>query len=599
MNAHGPRRNRPENTLLLAAAGISALCAGAFGGEFAAWSDSCRVQLNTTSAGAGVASDQSGFPVLVRLTAADFTFSEARSDGADLRFGDSSGSALAFELERFDPAGKGAEAWVLLPTVKGNSASQWFKMYWGNASAAAASSGAAVFPASGNHAGVWHLGQDGGTAAGAYKDASGAANHGTGKALTSASDVAGAVGAGTNFISALSQGVSVPHNASLHPAGSLTLEAWVKSTTQGSYKRFIGKPYSAVAAPWNEYSLESDVTGSKVSFSVTLADGQNAVVGATAMANGIWYHVAGTYDGTTEKVYLNGVLDGTLTRSGAVSDYGQAVAIGKYGLDDNSNFDGVVDEARIARTARSADWIKLSYANQKPGQKLVSYSRFAGCQAQFAVPADTAAEEGAPLALAAKAECASAYFWSAVSGPAPRILDPDTRTLQLIMPRVSRDTLLVYRFTAEIDGATRAGDVKVAVKEAIPDPVFTLPAITDWNGSAPLTLRPTVTNAAAIKASREPVLHYAWTLDGIPVDSVFGGDSLILSGPKQSGSLKVGLCLDNRGPVVACKETTLDVALPVGLYTRGIVALFGKIPGGRGALRDLKGRVGGLSRIFR
>ncbi len=577
---------RSVTTLAATAVAMLGGAAAGWSADFSQWTDSTRVLLNTTPAGADVAADLNDFPVLVRMTAADFVFSEAKADGSDLRFADSAGTPLPFELERFDPVNKLAEAWVLPAKVKGDNSAQGFRMYWGNSGATSLSSGPAVFPSSGNFAGIWHLGEDGGNAAGGYKDASSYANHGTGLNMTAASDVAGAIGTAANFLSASSQGVSAPHNASLHPTGNLTLEAWIKSTSQGSYKRFINKPFSAIAPPWNEYSLESDVTGSKAVFSLTLAGGQNSVVGTTDMANGTWYHVVGTYDGTFEKVYVNGALEGTLTISGAVSDYGQAVSIGKYGLDNNSNFDGAVDEARISLVARGADWIKLCYANQRPDQKMVTYQRFAQCQSQFTTPKDTTVDEGSVVSLKAKVECAASYSWSAVSGPAPQMLDPEVKVLNVNMPRVAGDTAIVYRFSADIGGSMHTGDVRVSIKEAIPDPVFTLPAGFSWNAWAPWPVRPVISNAAAIQASREPTLRYAWTLGGVTVDSVSGADNLVLSNPAQSGTLTVGLCLDNRG-TPACKQTTISVSVPVGLLPHGTGIALGK---GKGPRWDAKGR---------
>jgi hypothetical protein len=575
----------------------TALAGGSLADDYSAWSDSTRLFLNTTPSGADVSADVADFPVLVRLGAADIAFSEMKADGSDLRFADSAGAALPFQLDRFDAANKLAEAWVLLPSVKGNSSTQWFKMHWGNLSATLVSSGAATFPADKGFAAVWHLGEDGGTAAGAYKDAGANGNHGTGQALTASSDVAGAVALGTHFSSGLSQGISVPHHASLHPDAGLTVEAWIKSATQGPYKRFVGKPYSAVAAPWNEYSLEADSVGTKAVFSLSLGGLEAGVAGTTAMANGAWYHVAGTWDGSSQKVYVNGVLEGSLTRTGTIDDYGQALAIGKYALDAFSNFDGAVDEARVARTARTADWIKLTHASQKPGAALVSFKRFEGCVSRFAVPPDTSVEEGALIDLEAQVECATSYGWEQTAGPSVRINDPQSRSLRLVMPRVSRDTLLAFRFSAEIGGLSRAGEVKVVVREGIPDPEFTFAVPSPWSGSGPLELKPVITNAAAVAASRAPDIRHAWTVTGVPVDTALGAGTLILSRPAGPGDIVVRVCLDNGG-MTACREGTVVVSGTTGPTRlpdyKTVLGGPGRMPGFRdaeGAARDARGRL--------
>ena len=114
------------------------------------------------------------------------------------------------------------------------------------------------------------------------------------------------------------------------------------------------------------------------------------------MANGAWYHVVGTYDGAQQRIYVNGAMENSAARTGSIPDYGQILAIGKYALDNNSNFDGTLDEVRVSKTARGADWIKLSYAGQRSDQKLITFQRMASqCQTRFAVPKDTAVDEGA------------------------------------------------------------------------------------------------------------------------------------------------------------------------------------------------------------
>ncbi|MEI2610278.1 MAG: LamG-like jellyroll fold domain-containing protein [Candidatus Promineifilaceae bacterium] len=84
------------------------------------------------------------------------------------------------------------------------------------------------------------------------------------------------------------------------------------------------------------------------------------IAGVTPIANGVWYHAAATYDGTTWRLYLNGNLEATLIVGQPVrADSIQHAAIGGAlnstgGTSGFSGyFDGIIDEARIWDSARS------------------------------------------------------------------------------------------------------------------------------------------------------------------------------------------------------------------------------------------------------
>ena len=44
-------------------------------------------------------------------------------------------------------------------------------------------------------------------------------------------------------------------------------------------------------------------------FEDTAGGGNHPVLGTTVICDGLWYHAAATYDGTTWRLYLNGVLE--------------------------------------------------------------------------------------------------------------------------------------------------------------------------------------------------------------------------------------------------------------------------------------------------
>ncbi len=168
--------------------------------DYNKWAYSASVVLNTTNSGGGanVATDQSNFPVLVRLTSSNSNiFSQAKSDGTDIRFSKSDGTHIPYQIERWDNADNMAEIWVKFD-VKGNNSTQYFMMYWGNSGAGDSSGASAVFATANNFLGVWHLKEGGNTTAGGYADATGV-YPATGNNMASADQVAAVIDSGQSY----------------------------------------------------------------------------------------------------------------------------------------------------------------------------------------------------------------------------------------------------------------------------------------------------------------------------------------------------------------------------------------------------------------
>jgi biopolymer transport protein ExbB len=135
-----------------------------------------QIGIDTTSAGADVRDVVTAFPLLVRLNATNFDFAEARTDGADIRFLDSGGNNLGYEIDRWDAQNAMAEIWVLVPRIAGNSRNNTVLMYWGNQLSATTSFGPSVFK---GYSCVFHMGEDPNNATTQFKDDSGRDNSGT------------------------------------------------------------------------------------------------------------------------------------------------------------------------------------------------------------------------------------------------------------------------------------------------------------------------------------------------------------------------------------------------------------------------------------
>ena len=154
-----------------------------------------------------------------------------------------------------------------------------------------------------------------------------------------------------------------------------TFEAWINPTSSGNKRSIISVNTSTGG---NEYLffLESGI--------LRTFDGSNKdTYGADIRGTG-WHHVAVSHDGTTDRVYLDGVLLGTNTASVNTFAADNQWSIGQEfdGSSKTDKFDGQMDEVRIWKDVRTQNEIQnyknvtfttaqvLSFSN------LVSYYQF-------------------------------------------------------------------------------------------------------------------------------------------------------------------------------------------------------------------------------
>jgi hypothetical protein len=135
-------------------------------------------------------------------------------------------------------------------------------------------------------------------------------------------------------------------------ASAMTVSAWFKpavsfSKMQYAYPNILGGDASA----WGLY-----VDGSDNSVNFYLDDSgsvrhETATSPQTPAAVGQWSHVVGTYDGTNQKLYVNGVLYTPTSWSGTILSNTTA-SIGR-GDGNNAAFQGAIDDVRIYNRALS------------------------------------------------------------------------------------------------------------------------------------------------------------------------------------------------------------------------------------------------------
>jgi hypothetical protein len=296
-----------------------------------------------------VGADLTNFPVMIKLTGADFQSIEddvTDPDGDDIIFRESlGGNQLDHEIEVYDTSSDLLVAWVKVPSVSGSSNTDFY-MYYGNAGITSSTQNAPGVWSNGYEA-VYHLHDD-------WNDSTGSHNATGGQTQGYAS---GPIANGVDFEGSSSDYIDI---GTWSVSGSaLTMEAWVNYESFADKQTILDKS-SATYSDWN---LSTDKTG--ISYRARLVVSDSQLNGSTTFSTGTWYLVTGKYDGSvsTKYIRIDNTADTNSSQTGNLTVNTDTVRIGDNATGADQPFDGIIDEVRISSTSRSDDWLNTEYNN--------------------------------------------------------------------------------------------------------------------------------------------------------------------------------------------------------------------------------------------
>ena len=533
------RQHLPTLAGLLCGAAAMLFVVSSASAQCADWKHSGSIYILTTPEGANLPASASvkDFPLLVRLHRDHFPFYEAEERGNDIRFS-AGGKPLSYEIEQWDRKAGMASIWARIPLIRGNDR-QEIKIHWGKAGSPGGSDGKAVFNASNGYIGVWHLDSE-------VRDVVGrldSEDKGTTKAE-------GIIGCARHFPG--KAGVFCGKDIQTLPSGgaSHSTQAWFRPETAngtivawGNEKR-AGKVTMIYRSP---PQIRMDCYFSNGDVRAEIPDGAKG-----------WTHAVHTWEDGRAILYINGEKRG----EGNSRDWQLAIErparmwIG--GWYNNCNYIGDIDEVRISGVARSADWVRLEYENQKPMQTLVGPVVKDGDEFRLSVSSVTM-NEGETVDLAARAGGAQKVYWSVVHDNEESVIASDRFVISFYAGRVSGDRKFKIRFDAVYDDHVRSIEVPVTVKEMLPEPEFSLKAPANWDGRQTVEIQPEIRNLEQMKNAGVGELDYRWEVSGLATIKDEKPGKLVLSRSQNSGKMTVKLSLANGGDsVMASTEVTVE-----------------------------------------
>jgi len=147
--------------------------------------------------------------------------------------------------------------------------------------------------------------------------------------------------------------VTVPDSNSLDLTTGMTLEGWVRPTVSNDWQTLIVKERPSELV----YGLYSSTDANRPQSQVTIGGSARLLNGTATVPAGAWTHVAATYDGTTQRLYVNGTQVSTLAASGTIQTSTSPMRIGGNTVWAEW-FNGLIDEVRVYNRALSATEIQ-------------------------------------------------------------------------------------------------------------------------------------------------------------------------------------------------------------------------------------------------
>lgn len=156
--------------------------------------------------------------------------------------------------------------------------------------------------------------------------------------------------------------LKIAHHPSFSMTSGVTVACWLKTDSANqSQGWFVNHVFGGCEATGYRLGLMDG----QLCFNVPQTAWSHTARSKKKLPLGQWVHVAGTCDGAVVRVYMDGVLAGSLERTGAIKTNSYPLMLGSYEENHAAHFKGLLDEVRLYKRALNADEISRLAAEYK------------------------------------------------------------------------------------------------------------------------------------------------------------------------------------------------------------------------------------------
>jgi hypothetical protein len=152
--------------------------------------------------------------------------------------------------------------------------------------------------------------------------------------------------------------VEIPKNTLLSVTQGVSVSCWVRTDKAGQGNTWI---LNHVFQGGTATGYRLGLLEGKPCFEVPQTDWSHHLKADVDLPTGRWVHLAGTFDGQTMRIYVDGEEHGTMDRPGFVNTNDFHLCLGNYEIDHASHFEGLLDEVKLYGRALTKEEVQAQH----------------------------------------------------------------------------------------------------------------------------------------------------------------------------------------------------------------------------------------------